>query len=91
MTKRDLVLKIAEELNLRQVIVKKVVQKVFDHILEALLKGDKVELRRFGIFKIKERKARVGRNPRKPEQVVPVPPRKAVSFKPSIEMKKKIK
>jgi len=91
MTKKDLVLKISDETQLKQIDVKKVVQKVFDHIISALEKGEKIELRNFGVFKIKQRKARTGRNPKKPEQVVPVPPRRVVVFKPGLEMKKRIK
>jgi len=54
------------------------------------MRNEKVELRNFGVFKIKERKARFGRNPRT-GQSVPVPPRKVVVFKPGLEMKDKIK
>lgn len=90
MTKKDLVLKISDETQLKQIDVKKVVQKTFDHIIEALERGEKIELRNFGIFKVKQRKSRTGRNPRT-GQVVPVPPRKVVVFKPGLEMKKRIK
>ncbi|MCM8795415.1 MAG: integration host factor subunit beta [Candidatus Omnitrophica bacterium] len=89
MTKKDIILKVADETNLKQVVVKKVVQKTFDYIIEALVRGEKIELRNFGVFKIKQRKARTGRNPRT-GQVVPVPPRKVVVFKPGLEMKKKV-
>lgn len=90
MTKRDIVLKISDETSIKQLDVKKVVQKTFDCIIDSLIKSDKVELRNFGVFKIKERKSRTGRNPRTGE-VVPVPPRKVVVFKPGLEMKQKIK
>jgi nucleoid DNA-binding protein len=89
MTKKDIILKISDETNLKQLDVKKVVQKTFDYIVEALTRGEKIELRNFGVFKIKQRKSRTGRNPRT-GQVVPVPPRKVVVFKPGLEMKKKI-
>ena len=90
MTKKDIVIKITDDTGLKQVDVKKVVQKTFDCIIESLNRGEKVELRNFGGFKIKERKARYGRNPRTGESV-PVPPRKVVVFKPGLEMKYKIK
>ncbi len=90
MTKKDIVLRIADETGLKQADVRLVVQKTFDIITEALAMGDKIELRNFGVFKVKERKARVGRNPRTGE-VVPVPPRRVVVFKPGLEMKAKIK
>jgi len=90
MTKKDLILKIADETQIKQIDVKKVVQKTFDYIISALEKGEKIELRNFGIFKIKQRKSRTGRNPRT-GQVVPVPPHRVVVFKPGLEMKKRIK
>jgi nucleoid DNA-binding protein len=90
MTKKDIVLTIADESKFKQVVVKKVVHRVFDVMLEALLKGDKIEIRNFGVFKVKKRKPRIGRNPRT-NQPVPVPERKTVVFKPGLEMKQKIK
>ncbi len=90
MTKKDIILKVSDETNLKQIDVKKVVQKTFDCIIEALVRGEKIELRNFGVFKIKQRKSRTGRNPRT-GQVVPVPPRKVVIFKPGLEMKMKVK
>lgn len=90
MTKKDIILKVADETNLKQIEVKKVVQKTFDFIVEALVRGEKIELRNFGVFKIKQRKSRTGRNPRT-GQTVPVPPRKVVIFKPGLEMKKMVK
>ncbi len=90
MTKKDIILKVSDETNLKQIDVKKVVQKTLDCITEALVRGEKIELRNFGVFKIKQRKSRTGRNPRT-GQVVPVPPRKVVIFKPGLEMKKTVK
>jgi len=89
MTKKDIVLKITDTTGIKQVDVKKIVQKTFDVITESLVRNEKVELRNFGVFKIKERKARFGRNPRTGESV-PVPPRRVVVFKPGLEMKDKI-
>jgi nucleoid DNA-binding protein len=90
MTKKDIILKVSDETNLKQTDVKKIVQKTFDFMVEALVRGEKIELRNFGVFKIKERKSRTGRNPRT-GQVVPVPSRKVVVFKPGLEMKQKVK
>lgn len=90
MTKKDIILRVSDETNLKQTDVKRVVQKTLDCILDALVRGEKIELRNFGVFKIKQRKSRTGRNPRT-GQTVPVPPRKAVVFKPGLEMKKRIK
>ena len=90
MTKKDIVLRIADETHIKQIDVKKVVQKTFDCIIESLIRGEKIELRNFGVFKIKERRSRTGRNPRTGE-VVPVPSRKVVVFKSGLEMKQKIR
>jgi nucleoid DNA-binding protein len=90
MTKKDIILKVSDATNLKQIDVKKVVQKTFDFIIEALVRGEKIELRNFGVFKIKQRRSRTGRNPRT-GQVVPVPPRKVAVFKPGLEMKQKIR
>ena len=90
MTKKDIVLRITDMTGIKQVDVKRIVQKTFDVIVDSLVRSEKVELRNFGVFKIKERKARFGRNPRTGESV-PVPPRKVVVFKPGLEMKHKIR
>jgi len=90
MTKKDIVIKIAQDSDIKQIDVKKVVQKTLDVITESLVKGEVVELRNFGVFKVKSRKGRTGRNPRTGQEV-PVPPRKVVVFKPGLEMKKKVR
>jgi len=86
LTKRDLVIRISEETRLTQQEVLEVVQKTLDYIAEALSRGDKVELRNFGVFEVKTRKARVGRNPNAPEKDVPIPARSVVKFKAGKEM-----
>ena len=90
MRKRDIVLKISQESGVKQVVVKEIVQRVFDSILESLRDGKRIELRNFGVFQVKTRKKRIGRNP-KTGEVVPVPERQTVVFKPGLEMKKEIK
>ncbi len=89
MTKKDIILKISDETGIKQAEVKRVVQKAFDFIVDALVRGEKIELRNFGIFKIKQRRPKIGRNP-KTGVIVPVPSRRAVVFKMGLEMKKKI-
>ena len=61
MTKRDLVIRISNDTNLIQQDVLTVVQKTLDYVTEALIKGETVELRNFGVFEVKLRKPRVGR------------------------------
>lgn len=75
MTKRDLVVKIAADTNLIQSDVANVVQKTLDYIAEELVAGRNIELRNFGVFEIKVRKSRKGRNPNKPEVTVAIPER----------------
>ena len=89
-TKKDIVLKIASETGIKQIEVKRVVQAALDKITEYLAGGQTVELRNFGIFKIKSRRGRLGRNPRTGQEV-PVPPKKVVVFKPGLIMKKDVK
>jgi len=90
LTKRELVTRISEETGLIQNQVFDVVQKTLNYITESLAKGDKVELRNFGVFDIKIRKAKVGRNPNKPETQVPIPARAMVKFKAGKEMKAEV-
>ncbi len=87
MTKRDLVVRISNETDLGQQQVLDVVQKTLDYIAESLSKGRTVELRNFGVFEVKVRKARVGRNPNAPETDVPIPQRAVVKFKSGKEMR----
>jgi nucleoid DNA-binding protein len=90
MTKRDLVVRISEETGLVQQDVLNVVQKTLDYIADSVSRGAKVELRNFGVFEVKIRKARVGRNPNKPAADVRIPPRAVVKFKPGKEMREAV-
>lgn len=90
MTKRDLVIRISNETGLVQQQVLEVVQKTLDYIAEAVAQGRKVELRNFGVFEVKIRKARIGRNPNAPETDVPIPQRAVVKFKPGKEMREAV-
>lgn len=90
MTKRDLVVRIASETDLNQRDVTVVVQKVLDQIVEELAAGRGVELRNFGIFTLKTRKKRIGRNPNAPTHEVEIPERVVVKFKPGRIMKAQV-
>ena len=91
MTKKDIVLKIAEEeRDLTQVDIKRIVQKTLNQIVASLARGETVELRNFGVFKIRSRNGRMGRNPRTGQEV-PVPPKKVAVFKPGLIMKQRVK
>src|SRR5436190_14197914 len=90
MTKRDLVIRISNETGLVQQSVLEVVQKTLDYIAEAVAQGGKVELRNFGVFEVKVRKARIGRNPNAPTTDVPIPARAIVKFKPGKLMRTEV-
>ena len=90
LTKRDLVIRISDETNLGQQQVFEVVQKTLDYITEALIAGKNVELRNFGVFEVKLRKPRVGRNPNDPGKDVQIPARAVVKFKAGKEMREQV-
>ncbi len=90
MTKKDIVMKVSNETNLTQIDVKKIVQRTLDAIVDSLQRGETVELRNFGVFKVKSRRGRLGRNPRTGEEVQ-VPEKKVVVFKPGLILKNRVK
>lgn len=83
-------MKVSNDTNVKQVDVKKIVQRALDVILESLERGETVELRNFGVFKVKNRRGRLGRNPRTGQEVS-VPEKRVVVFKPGLVLKYKVK
>ena len=90
MTKKEIVKQISEKLGMTQLKTKEIVQKTFDAIVETLLTDGRIELRNFGVFEVKRRKARKARNPRTGDRV-DVGPKSVVTFKPGKEMEEKIR
>lgn len=86
MTKRELVIRVANRLEMTQSDVAKVIEGTFETISQALAEGKRWELRDFGVFEVKTRASRIGRNPRTGDRV-PVPERKVVTFRPGKKMK----
>lgn len=86
MTKRELVIQVANRLGMTQSDVAKIIEGAFDAISRSLAKGGRWELRDFGVFEVKIRASRIGRNPRTGDQV-PVPERRVVTFRPGKKMK----
>jgi len=86
MTKADLVEQVAEKTGLTRTDVAAVVDNFLDAVKRSLEKNQGIEIRGFGTFKVKARKARKARNPRTGEEV-PVPDRNVPVFKPSNEFK----
>ena len=90
MTKRDLVVRVARQTNLKQRDVMNVVQRTLDTITNELSAGRGIEFRNFGVFEIMVRKPRVGRNPNRPEQTVQIDRRVVVKFKPGKVMRERV-
>lgn len=89
MTKRELVIRVANTLGMTQSDVAKIIEGAFDTISRTLADGERWELRDFGVFEVKTRASRIGRNPRTGDQV-PVPERRVVTFRPGKKMKELI-
>jgi DNA-binding protein HU-beta len=84
--KQDIVNRVADRLNMTKVKAELAVESVFSSLREALRKGERIELRGFGVFVVKPRKSGVGRNPRTGEEVA-IPPGKTIRFKPGKEIR----
>src|ERR1043165_3668295 len=89
MTKADLVEQVAGEAEMTKKDAEQLVEIIFDSIIEALNKGEKIELRGFGSFRVRERDARKGRNP-KTGTAVSIPAKRVAYFKPGKELKELI-
>ena len=90
MTKKEIVKQISERANLTQLKTKEIVQWTFDAIVETLITEGRIELRNFGVFEVKERKARKARNPRTGARVE-VGPKNVVTFQPGKEMEERVR
>jgi nucleoid DNA-binding protein len=89
-TKKEIVKQISERLGLTQLKTKEIVQLTFDAIIDTLIEDRRIELRNFGVFQVKRRKARKARNPRTGERV-DVSPKNVVTFKPGKEMEERVR
>ncbi|MEM1099461.1 MAG: HU family DNA-binding protein [Planctomycetota bacterium] len=79
-TKKELIDAIADATGQKRVVVKQVVQAFLDNIVVELGKGNRLEFRDFGVFEVKQRRARKAQNPRTLDPVW-VPPKRTVKFK----------
>src|SRR6202051_762043 len=89
-TKKEIVKQISERIGLTQLKTKDIVQQTFDAIVDTLIEVGRIELRNFGVFEVKRRKARKARNPRTGDKV-DVPPKNVVTFKPGKEMEERVR
>ena len=91
MTKKEIVKQIADSIEgMTQLKAKDIVQKTFKAIIDTLISERRIELRNFGVFEVKQRKARKARNPRTGDKV-DVPPKNVVTFKPGKEMEERVR
>lgn len=81
MNKSELVASIAEKSNLTKKDAESALNAFINSVEEALVEGEKVQLVGFGTFEVRQRKAREGRNPRNPEEVIQIPASKAPVFR----------
>jgi nucleoid DNA-binding protein len=89
-TKKEIVKQIADRIGETQLKTKDIVQQTFDAIVDTLIEQGRIELRNFGVFEVKQRKARKARNPRTGEKVE-VPPKCVVTFKPGKDMEERVR
>jgi DNA-binding protein HU-beta len=83
--KLDIVNAVVTKTGVTRTKAEEAVETVFDAMKKALGKGERIELRRFGVFNVRPRKTGIGRNPRTGQEVS-IPPGKAVRFKPGKEL-----
>jgi integration host factor subunit beta len=89
MTKADLVERVAVEADMTKKDAEQLVEIVLDSIIDTLNAGDKIELRGFGSFRVRERNSRKGRNP-KTGEAVDIPAKRVAYFKPGKDLKELI-
>lgn len=89
MTKQQLIEKVADKTELGKSEVEVAVNSVLEMIAEALKSNERVDLRGFGSFVVKERKERQGRNPRTGETIT-IPAKRDAGFKPGKELTEKL-
>jgi nucleoid DNA-binding protein len=89
-TKKEIVRRISDRAHLTQLKTKEIVQWTFDAIIDTLIKDGRIELRNFGVFEVRRRKARRARNPRTNDRV-DVPEKNVVTFQPGKEMEERVR
>ena len=88
-TKKELVNRIADTTGQTKVVVKDILQKFLDEIIDELSQGNRLEFREFGVFEVRERAARRAQNPRTLEKVA-VPAKRVVKFKVGRLMRERV-
>ena len=86
MVKQDIVSRVSEKMGITKVKAEVAVDSFFNALKQSMKRGERIELRGFGVFVVKPRKSGFGRNPRTGAEV-PIPPGKTVRFKPGKEIR----
>ena len=86
MIKQGIISRVASKLGITKVKSEIAVEAFLNALKGAMKRGERIELRGFGVFMVKPRKSGIGRNPRTGEEV-PIPPGKTVRFKPGKEIR----
>lgn len=89
LTRMDLSEAVFREVGLSRNESADLVENVLNHVSDALVRGEQVKLSSFGTFSVRDKNARVGRNP-KTGQEAPIPPRRVLTFRPSHLMKDRV-
>ena len=85
MIKADIINQVAEEAAITKVKAIEAVEAVFEAMKAAMMRGERIELRGFGVFQVKPRKRGIGRNPRTGTEVR-IPPGRTIRFKPGKDL-----
>ena len=88
-TRADLAETLYREIGLSRLESSELVESIVDHISDALMRGEKVKLAGFGTFSLRDKKERIGRNP-KTGKVVPITSRRVIVFKPSQVLRERV-
>lgn len=88
--KKDLVAKVSDKTGQLQSEVSEVLESLLETITSELAKGNNIAIRNFGSFNVIEAKGKIGRNPKKPSEMVKIPPRAIVKFKSGKSMKERV-
>ncbi len=89
-TKKEIAKEVAEALDIPQTLARQAVQKTLEAIIGGLVADGRIELRKFGVFEIKDRAAKRGRNPNTGASIM-LPAKKVVTFKPGTEMEERVR
>jgi DNA-binding protein HU-beta len=87
MIKNDLVNRVTEETGVPRVQASRAVETIIEAMRRSLAGGGRIELRGFGVFLVKRRKRGIGRNPKRPDEQVEIPPGFTIRFKPGKELR----